>query len=218
MDSAFWLILSRRQCWWHHRPLQKRANRGGLQPERAGVRAGRRSPLPILIFVSVMRDSQMYLLIYLFCAFCSIRNKFSPTRSTAEKFITLSGGNQKTLSTKTLSRKATSSSTKVKSVACSCASGACGAPDRSGSILNLVCLALRQRQAVEEPLLHPGGNRRPAHLLWEWKESNQTQRADRSERVLCVWCAWQSVWQVSSEILFESDTCSALNCFTLVSF
>lgn len=104
--------LSRRQCWWHHRPLQKRADRRGLQPKGAGFRAGRRSRLLSSTFVGVACDSQV-----LMCLVRSIRSKFSPTRSTAERFITLSGGNQKTLSTKTLSRKATSSSTKVTSAA-----------------------------------------------------------------------------------------------------
>lgn len=49
-----------------------------------------------------------------FCVYCSTRNKFFLTRWTGEKFITLSDGKQKTLSTKTLSRKATSCSTKVR--------------------------------------------------------------------------------------------------------
>lgn len=48
-----------------------------------------------------------------FCTYCSTRNKFLLTQWMAEKFITLSDGKQKMLSTKTLSRKATSCSTKV---------------------------------------------------------------------------------------------------------
>lgn len=158
-----------------------------------------------------MCDSQV-----VFCAFRSIRNKFLLTRSMAEKYITLSDGNQKMLSTKTLSRKATSCSTKVngKPVVHNYMIWVCLMSDQSGSVMNFplyirFSFPIRQRQTVEEPLLHSGGKRLPAHLLWEWKESNQTQRADRSECVLCVWCAWQSIWQVRSEIteiLFECYT------------
>lgn len=86
--------------------------------EPVSVQVGARlCPHRFFFFVRVVCDSQIYSFICTFYAFCSIRNKFSPTRSTAEKSTTLSGGNQKTLSTKTLSRKATSSSTKVRSVA-----------------------------------------------------------------------------------------------------
>lgn len=49
-----------------------------------------------------------------FCIYRSTRNKFFLTRWMGEKFITLSDEKQKTLSTKTSSRKATSSSTKVR--------------------------------------------------------------------------------------------------------
>lgn len=55
--------FSHRQCWWHHRPLQERANRWGLQPERARFRAGEHTLLPLLIFVSVMCDSQVVLFV-----------------------------------------------------------------------------------------------------------------------------------------------------------
>lgn len=48
-----------------------------------------------------------------FCIYCSTKNKFFLTQWTGEKFITLSDGKQKMLSIKTLSRKATSCSTKV---------------------------------------------------------------------------------------------------------
>lgn len=55
-----------------------------------------------------------------FCTSCSTRNKFLLTQWTEEKFITLSDGKQKMLSTKTLSRKATSCSAKVKALFYSC--------------------------------------------------------------------------------------------------
>lgn len=48
-----------------------------------------------------------------FLTYCSTRSKFLLTQWMAEKFITLSGGKQKMLSTRTLWRKATSCSTKV---------------------------------------------------------------------------------------------------------
>lgn len=55
---------------------------------------------------------------------------------------------------------------------------------------------VRQRQTMEKPLFHPGGQRCSAYLLWEWEKSHQTQRADRPKCVLCVWGTRQSVWQV----------------------
>lgn len=127
---------------------------------------------------------------------CSTRSRFLLTQWMAEKFITLSGGKQKTLFTKTLWRKATSCSTKVWKLPAIIAH----AVSALWAYAWPFPLALRQRQAMEESLLHPGGERRPAHLLWEWKESNQTQRADRSERVFCLWCSRQPVRQVRYDI------------------
>lgn len=165
-----------RQCWWHHRPLQKRADCRGLQPERAGLRAGRPSPPSSSLFIWVTHRCIHFL--FSFWSFCSIRNKFSPTRWTAEKFITLSGGNQKTLSTKTLSRKATSSSTKVKHVASSLVS------DWPGSILILFFFFFSQHQAKAS-----GGKTSTS----SWREptpSSSTSRAKREQPNPKGWSIW----------------------------
>lgn len=201
------LVLSRRQCWRHHRPLQKRANRRGLQPERAGFRAGRRSPLPALIFFCQggVWLTDLFIHLYILRLLQHQEQVLTDTVDGREIYNTIRR-KPKDAFYKNIVKKGYLLFNKGE-ICCACR---CGVSDRPGSILNLVS-SRHQAKA--------SGGKTSTSSWREQTPSSSTLKAKREQPNPKGWSTWACAPSMACttvclagelRVPFESDTRSPL--------